>query len=90
LLVVVCTLVFTVNVPVKAPAGIVRVAGTVATAVLLLESATTAPPAGAAPLRVTVAVDVVPPWTVVGERVTDATVGEARTVRVPVTLVLAG
>jgi hypothetical protein len=90
LLVVVCTLVFTVNVPVEAPAGIVRVAGTVATAGLLLESTTDAPPAGAAPLRVTVAVDVVPLWMVVGKRVTDTTVGEARTVRVPVTLVLAG
>ena len=38
-----------------APAGTVRLAGTVAAAVLLLVSDTTAPPAGAGAVRVTVA-----------------------------------
>ena len=49
----------TVNVPLEAPAGIVRVSGTVAAAELELESATVTPPAGAGPLSVTVPVTVV-------------------------------
>ena len=48
----------------------VTLAGTVAAAVLLLESATTAPLAGAGPLSVTVPCDVLPPVTVVGFRLT--------------------
>jgi hypothetical protein len=48
------------------PAGTVTKAGTVATAALLPDSATVAPPFGAGPLRVTVPVAPVPPTTVVG------------------------
>jgi hypothetical protein len=49
--------VVTRNPTVVAPAGTVTLAGTAATAVLLLDSVTTAPPAGAAALSVTVPVD---------------------------------
>jgi hypothetical protein len=57
----------------KAPAVIVTDGGTVALG-LLLESVTTAPPVGAAPLRVTVfkVVDV-PPITEVGDNDTELT-----------------
>ena len=48
------------------PASTVTLAGTVAAAVLLLESVTTAPPVGAALPRVTVPVELFPPTTVVG------------------------
>ena len=48
------------------PAGTITVAGTVAAAVLPLESATTMPPVGAGPLRVTVPVEGAPPDTLVG------------------------
>jgi hypothetical protein len=70
-------LVLTVNIAVVAPAATVTLEGTVAAAVLLLESATVAPPAGAPPLSVTVPVEEFPPVTVVGfsdseERETDA------------------
>jgi hypothetical protein len=70
-------LVLTVNVAVVVPAATVTLDGTWATAVLLLESATVAPPAGAAPLSVTVPVEEFPPVTLVGfsereERETDA------------------
>ena len=65
------------NVVLVVPAAIVTLDGTVAAAVLLLESATVAPPVGAAPLSVTVPVEEFPPVTVVGfsdsdERETDA------------------
>ena len=62
--------VVTVNVALVAPAGTVTLplSGTLATAVLLLDSVTTAPPAGAAALRVTVATDELPPTTLVGFR----------------------
>jgi hypothetical protein len=46
--------------------------GTEATAGLLLDRLTTAPPAGAGPLRVTVAVEFLPPNNVVGLRASEA------------------
>jgi hypothetical protein len=49
------------NVAFVVPAAMVTEAGTFATAVLLLESVTTAPPAGAAAVSVTVPVDPLPP-----------------------------
>ena len=58
--------VVTVRVAVVAPAATVTLAGTVAAEVLLLESVTTAPPAGAAALKVTVPVDELPPVTLAG------------------------
>jgi hypothetical protein len=58
--------VVTVNVAEVLPAATVTLAGTVAAAVLLLERVTTAPPVGAAPLSVTVPVELFPPTTVVG------------------------
>jgi hypothetical protein len=61
----------TVKFAVDAPAATVTLAGTVAAAVMLLDRDTTAPPAAAGPLSVTVPVEAVPPATVVGERVTD-------------------
>ena len=64
-------LVVTVNVAVVAFAGTVTLAGTWAAAVLPLDSATTAPPAGAGPFRVTVPADEFPPGTDVGFRVTE-------------------
>jgi hypothetical protein len=57
-----------------APAGTVRLDGTLATAPLLLASITTAPPLGAAPLRVTVPCDVLPPLTLVGFNVSEESV----------------
>jgi hypothetical protein len=68
-------LVLTVNVAVVAPAAAVTLDGTAAAAVLLLESATVAPPAGAGPLNVTVPVEGVPPMTLVGFSVSDERVG---------------
>src|SRR3981189_2172475 len=70
-------LVLTVNVAVVAPAATVTLDGTLAAVVLLLESVTTAPPEGAAPLNVTVPVEQFPPVTLAGfseseEKVTDA------------------
>jgi hypothetical protein len=56
----------TVNVLLVVPAATVTVAGTVETAVLLLVRDTTAPPAGAADVSVTVPVEPVPPATVDG------------------------
>lgn len=55
-----------VNVALVAPEGTVTLPGTVATPVLLLESETTAPPEGAADVRVTVPCEVLPPTTLVG------------------------
>src|SRR5947208_15420097 len=68
-------LVLIVNVALVAPAATVTLEGTVAAAVLLLESATCAPPAGAAPLNVTVPVeDCVPPIALGGLSVSDESV----------------
>jgi hypothetical protein len=69
-------LVLTGKVTLVAPAATVMLEGTLA-APLLLERATCAPPAGAAPLSVTVPVEEFPPVTLVGfseseERETDA------------------
>jgi hypothetical protein len=55
-----------VNVPVKPVAGTVTLGGTLATVVLLLESATTAPPSGAPTLSTTVPLEASPPATVDG------------------------
>jgi hypothetical protein len=54
-----------VNVAVELPALTVTVAGTTAL-VLLLDNATTTPPVGAVPVRVTVPVEEVPPVTLAG------------------------
>lgn len=67
-------LVLIVNVAAVAPAATVTLAGTRAAAVLLLESTTMAPPAGAAALSVTVPVEEFPPTTLVGFTVSDETV----------------
>jgi hypothetical protein len=53
--------VLTVNVTLVNPRATVTLDGTVAIDVLLLESATTDPPAGAGPLSVTVPVEELPP-----------------------------
>jgi len=67
--------VFTVNVALVAPAGIVTLEGTRATP-LLLERAICAPPAGAGPLSATVPVeDCKPPITFVGFSVSEERVG---------------
>jgi len=71
----------TVKPALVAPPVTVTLAGTVAIAVLLLESATVAPPAGAAPLRVTVPVEAVPPVTLVGLRLNEERVAGGVTVR---------
>jgi len=55
--------VVTVNVAVVDPAATVTLGGTVVAFVLLLERATTAPPAGAGPFKVTVPVEEEPPGT---------------------------
>jgi len=68
-------LVLTVNVALVAPAATVTLDGTVDAAALLLESATVAPPAGAAPLNVTVPVEEFPPVTLVGFSESDERVG---------------
>lgn len=85
--------VLTVNVALVAPAGTVTLAGTLA-APLLLESKTCAPPAGAGALSVTVPVDdCMPPTTLPGFSVSEATVGSGGggfvTVSVAVRLTLA-
>ena len=65
----------TVNVAELPPAETVTLAGTLATEGLLLDSATTVPPAGAGPLRVTVPVEELPAFTVEGESVNDDSTG---------------
>ena len=68
------TLVLTVKVALVAPAATVTLEGTRAAFVLLLESATCAPPVGAGPLRVTVPVDEFPPATLAGFTASDESV----------------
>ena len=63
--------VVTMNVAELPPAATVTLAGTLATEGVLLDSATTVPPAGAGPLRVTVPVEELPAFTVEGESVND-------------------
>lgn len=75
--------VVTVKSTLEAPGEIVAVEGTWAADVLLLVSETTAPPGGAAPLRVNVPVEVAPPVTVPGLSVSDVSVA-TETVRVVV------
>src|SRR2546427_2696003 len=75
----------TLKVALVAPAGTVTLTGTVAAAVLLLESVTEAPADGAADVSVTVAVDEAPPVTLVGLRLsaeTDGPVAKGFTVSV--------
>lgn len=86
------TLVVTVNVAEVLPAATVTLVGTVATDVLLLARVTTAPPVGAAPVRVTVPVDGLPPVTLVGFSDTDEAeiVTGAVTVRVALRVVPLG
>lgn len=69
-------LVVTVKVAVVAPGATVTLAGTLAAAVLLLDRMTTVPPAGAGPFNVTVPVDVPPPNTDAGLKLTEETVGK--------------
>jgi hypothetical protein len=78
---VLTALLLTAKVALVAPAATVTLDGTLAAVVLLLESVTSAPPAGAAPVKVTVPVEEFPPVTLVGfseteERVTDAGAAE--------------
>jgi len=80
--VVVTALVLTAKVAVFLPAGTVTEVGTVAELVSLARVMTN-PPTGARESIFTVAKLVAPPFTEVGDRVTDATVG-ARSVKVPV------
>ena len=67
--------VVTVNVALVAPAGMVTLAGTVATAGLSLERETMTPPVRADPLSVTLPVEGDPPLTLVGFSVSDVRVG---------------
>ena len=55
-----------VNVALVAEAGIVTLAGTDATVVLLLDKVTVTPPVGAGAVRVAVPVEELPPCTAVG------------------------
>src|SRR2546427_648497 len=68
--------VVTMNVAELLPGATVTLAGTLATEGLLLDNATTVPPAGAGPLRVTVPVEELPALTVEGESVNDDGTGE--------------
>src|SRR5437588_952604 len=78
----VTALVLTENVALVAPAATVTLEATVAE-VLLLERFTMAPPAGAAPLRVTVPVEEEPPFTLPGLSVTEDSPGDTGPWTVP-------
>ncbi len=78
---VVTALVVTVKVALVAPARTVTLAGTVATAVLLLERVTTAPPLGAGPLSVTVPCEGLLPTTLPGLRASEERLTAGVTVR---------
>src|SRR6266446_9199282 len=67
--------VVTVKAALVTPAGIVTLAGTVATVVSLLERETTAPPLAAGPLSVTLPMEGDPPLTLVGFSVSEVRVG---------------
>ena len=67
--------VVTVKAALVTPAGIVTLAGTVATVVSLLERETMAPAVGADPLSVTLPVEGDPPLTLVGFSVSEVRVG---------------
>jgi hypothetical protein len=71
-----------VNVALLAAAGMTTLAGTCAAAVLELVRVTVAPPVGAGPLNVTVPCEPLPPNTLAGFNVTDATAGVAEIVSV--------
>src|SRR5689334_16071098 len=71
--VVVTAVVVAENVALVCPAATVTLAGTVATAVLLLPSSTVAPPVGAAPFSVTVPCELPPPVTLGGVMDTEET-----------------
>lgn len=76
---VTAALVGTVKAALVAPTGTVTVPGTFAVLKLLLDSETTAPPLGAAAVKVTVPVDELPAATVVGLSVSVARAGPAPT-----------
>ena len=80
-------LVVTVKLALVAPAGTVTLAGTV-TALELSESATTAPPLGAAAAKVTVPVEELPPVTVVGLSARDDRVAPVDAVGLSVSVAL--
>ena len=65
---------FTVKLALVCPADTVTLDGTVATDVLLLDRLTLAPPEGAAPVKVTVPVELFPPLTLFGFNVNDESV----------------
>jgi hypothetical protein len=79
--------VVTLNVAVVAFGAMVTLAGTLAAAVLLLPSVTSAPPTGAGPFRFTVPVDEPPPRTDVGLNDTELSVA-AVTVKVAVLVIV--
>jgi hypothetical protein len=63
-------------VAVVAPAATVTLVGTWATPGRLLDRVTTSPPAGAGPFNMTVPVDGLPPWTVLGLMIWDEIMGD--------------
>ena len=67
--------VVTVKAALVTPAGMVTLAGTVATVVSLLERETMAPAVGAGPLSVTLPMEGDPPLTLVGFSVSEVRVG---------------